>query len=133
MAVCQNCGQPRPARNRRYCSKCSTRASALWKARHRRLWAAAWRQSHQGIPPWLDGWPDLESRRAYFREYMRKWRRRKQALGDAVKSSTSDSPRNLIRRPAIATTSRAPDEATPITPTRGSSPCHSTNRNSGGN
>jgi hypothetical protein len=25
-------------------------------------------------PPWMDGWPSVEARRAYFRNYMRRWR-----------------------------------------------------------
>ena len=65
-------------RNRRYCERCSARASAIWKARHRRQWASEWRANgRSGEPPWLDGWPSLEARRAYYRAYMAEWRRRR--------------------------------------------------------
>ena len=77
MPLCHEChSQPIGPGNRRYCGGCSRSASARWKARNRRQWAERWRaDGRQGQPPWLDGWPSLEARRAYYREYMAAWRR----------------------------------------------------------
>ena len=79
--LCHACQtQPIPPGNRRYCRACSPRASARWKAEHRREWARQWRaDGRRGAAPWLDGWPSLEARRAYYRAYMREWRRRREA------------------------------------------------------
>jgi len=76
---CRNCKTRtiRP-RHRVYCANCSPRASAIWKVRHRRQWIEEWKvQGRQGPPPYLDGWPSIEARRAYYREYMRKWRKKR--------------------------------------------------------
>jgi hypothetical protein len=70
-----------PPGHRRYCAACSPKATARWKAAHRRLWAEQWRaEGRSSPPPWLDGWPSLEARRAYYRAYMRAWRQRRRAL-----------------------------------------------------
>lgn len=75
-AACQL--RPIPRRHRRYCEHCSARASAIWKARHRRQWVAEWRANgRRGEPPWLDGWPSRAARRAYHRAYMAERRRRR--------------------------------------------------------
>lgn len=79
MSRCTNCHtRPIPPRNRRYCSECSPQASRIWKARERRRWAAAWRaKGCAGPPPYLDGWSSREAYRAYYRQYMRRWRRQR--------------------------------------------------------
>jgi hypothetical protein len=79
MPLCEHClSRVIPIGHRRYCDLCSRRASALWKVKHRREWARRWRESERcGSPPWLDGWPDLETRRAYYRAYLRRWRQKR--------------------------------------------------------
>ena len=52
---------------RKYCSDCSTSASTLWKRRFRKGCR------DRGEAYWRDWAPD-EERRAYHREYMRRWR-----------------------------------------------------------
>lgn len=79
--LCHHC-QTRliPAGHRRYCDDCSRTASARWKREHRRAWNASWRaEGRQGPPPWLDGWPSADARRAYHRAYMSRWRARRQS------------------------------------------------------
>lgn len=88
--LCTACQiHPIPRRNRRYCEACSPLASKLWKARHRREWAEQWRaEGRAGEAPWLDGWPSLEARRAYYRAYMAEWRRRQRgAYGAAARTA----------------------------------------------
>lgn len=81
MPLCHECqSQPIARGNRRYCAECSRLASARWKARNRRQSAERWRaEGRQGQPPWLDGWPSLDARRAYYRAYMAAWRRSRAA------------------------------------------------------
>lgn len=81
MLTCKNCGAPLPARHRVYCATCSRRASAIWKAKHRRIWSAEWRTKREGPPPWLDGWANADARRRYYRLYMRRWRLKKRQGG----------------------------------------------------
>ncbi len=73
--VCSACHiQAVPRLRRKYCTVCGLRASVLWKRAKRH----AWKQSGQKY--WLDNWKhksDAE-RRAYFREYMRAYRRKMQ-------------------------------------------------------
>jgi hypothetical protein len=85
-AACQL--RPIPRGNRRYCESCSPHASVTWKARHRRQWAADWRaKGRRGEPPWLDGWPSLEARRAYYRTYMAEWRRQRRDRRESATAS----------------------------------------------
>jgi len=72
--LCSYCRQnPVVGRNRKYCPDHARQASAIWKREHRRVWKAA------GDKYWLDEWKNKtpEERRAYFRDYMREWRRRR--------------------------------------------------------
>ena len=59
-------------RKRKYCPEHSRQASLIWKRVHRRLWKAA------GDPYWLADWKHktVEERRAYFRTYMRAYRKK---------------------------------------------------------
>jgi len=78
--ICQSCQvDDIPPGHRFYCVRCSPRASALWKSKTRRESVRQWRAGETTEKPWLDGWPDVESRRAYFREYMRSWRLKNRA------------------------------------------------------
>ncbi len=79
--LCKNCHlRPIPPGHRIYCEQCSSRASAIWKARQRRQWAQDWRaHGRVGQPPWLDDWQSIEVRRTYYRDYMRRWRRRRKS------------------------------------------------------
>ena len=92
MKLCSNCLKAEiPPGNRRYCTACSPQASRIWKARERRRWSAEWRdKGRQGPPPYLDGWPSAEARRAYYRAYMRAWRR-KRKNGQLSESRTQNS------------------------------------------
>ncbi len=72
---CHHCHTaPVTGRKRKYCDKHSREASAIWKRAHRRLWKA------QGDKYWLSEWKSDEERRAYFRTYMREYRRRRRTL-----------------------------------------------------
>lgn len=86
MSLCTHCqNAPIPRGKRRYCATCSPIASRIWKARQRQQWASDWRSRGQvGSPPYLDAWPSRDEFRAYFRNYMRAWRRRR---------NTASSPR----------------------------------------
>jgi hypothetical protein len=69
---CHYCHQaPVSGRKRKYCDEHSREASAIWKREHRRLWKA------QGDKYWVSEWKSPEDRRAYFRTYMRGYRRRR--------------------------------------------------------
>jgi hypothetical protein len=63
---------PITGRKRKYCDEHSDLASTIWKRKHRRVWKAA------GDKYWLSDWKHQtpEERRAYFREYMRRYRAR---------------------------------------------------------
>ncbi|HQN09293.1 MAG TPA: hypothetical protein PLL76_19420 [Thermoanaerobaculia bacterium] len=80
------CSRPIAPGKRRYCSDCSRRASALWKRRQRAAWKAEWEAAGRtGTDPRLDGWESAEARRAWRREYMRRWRRKRAAApGEAL-------------------------------------------------
>lgn len=65
---------------RKYCRDCSKRARAIWMKRLRRLLSAQWREGLIETPPWLDYWPSLEARRAYYRQYMKAWRLKRKAI-----------------------------------------------------
>src|SRR5436309_13625120 len=70
--LCQHCHiRLISGRKRKYCAEHSLLASILWKRRHRRLWKAA------GDKYWLSDWKNKTEgeRRAYFRTYMREYRR----------------------------------------------------------
>lgn len=71
-AACIVCQHPLSVGLRKYCLYHSKLASAIWKRAHRRLWKAA------GDSYWLSDWKNrtTEERRAYFRSYMRDYRRR---------------------------------------------------------
>ncbi len=71
--LCVACHNPLKPGFQKYCEAHSKLASALWKQEHRRGWKAA------GDPYWLSDWKNKtpEERRAYFRVYMRAYRRRK--------------------------------------------------------
>jgi hypothetical protein len=70
--LCNYCRQnPIVGRNRKYCPEHARQASAIWKREHRRAWKA------EGDKYWLADWKTPEERRAYFRTYMREWRRRR--------------------------------------------------------
>jgi len=70
--LCVLCHQTLEFRFRKYCKAHSSLASAIWKRVHRRLWKKA------GDPYWLSDWKNrtIEERRTYFRNYMRRYRRR---------------------------------------------------------
>jgi hypothetical protein len=74
--TCRHCSEPLKTGQRKYCAHCAPLASRLWKRDHRRLWKAA------GDPYWLTDWKHKtpDERRAYFRTYMRRYRRRQQAV-----------------------------------------------------
>lgn len=80
MPTCHNCKSRQiPPKNRKYCTVCSPRASAIWKAAHRAAWQAQWRaQGFSGQPPYLDGWVSAQAYREYHRRYMRRWRKSRQ-------------------------------------------------------
>ena len=63
---------PVTGRKRKYCDQHSSLASTIWKRKHRSVWKAL------GDPYWIADWKNKtpEERRAYFREYMRKYRKR---------------------------------------------------------
>ena len=71
--VCAVCGTPLRAPRRKYCTAHGNLASLLWKREQRRKWKQA------GDAYWESDWKNKtsEERRAYFREYMRAYRRRK--------------------------------------------------------
>jgi hypothetical protein len=77
VSPCTGCGRGvvHPPK-RKYCDNCSRQASAAWKRKHRHLFSIRWRHDPAGPPPWMDGWRTPEERRAYYRDYMRKWRKR---------------------------------------------------------
>lgn len=81
MPLCTHChSRSIPPRNRVYCDVCSPNASRIWKARERRRFRAAWRSNgRSGTPPYLDGWESREAYRAYYRNYMQEWRKRRRA------------------------------------------------------
>jgi hypothetical protein len=81
VSLCKHCHErPIPPRHRVYCEICSPRASQIWKVRERRRFRVAWRSSSRtGPPPYLDGWESREDYRAYYRNYMREWRKRRKA------------------------------------------------------
>jgi len=74
---CCLCEQPLPPRHRKYCGRCSAKASLLWKRQER--------QGNRGAAYWLDHWlkltGDLSAARraynAYMRSYMRAYRLRR--------------------------------------------------------
>jgi hypothetical protein len=62
--LCQHCHTlPVTGRKRKFCDEHSRQASAIWKRKHPE-WRTPWVTTH-------------EKRRAYFRTYMRGYRRRK--------------------------------------------------------
>jgi len=72
--LCAHCRfKPVTPPKRKYCDDCSPLASTIWKRTHRRLWNA------QGDSHWRANWKHKtdEERKAYFREYMRKYRQKK--------------------------------------------------------
>jgi hypothetical protein len=77
--TCRHCGQALAGRQRHYCTECGPLASRLWKRAHRRLWKAA------GDRYWLTDWKHKtpDERRAYFRTYMRAYRRRQRPVPPA--------------------------------------------------
>jgi hypothetical protein len=64
---------PITGRKRKYCDLHSKLASTLWKRKHRRAWKDA------GDKYWEADWKQktADERRAYFRTYMREYRKRK--------------------------------------------------------
>lgn len=76
---CAACHEaPVPSTHRLYCPKCSPRASALWKRRHREEWRREWLAAGRtGPDPALDSWESPDARRAWHAAYMRNWRARK--------------------------------------------------------
>jgi len=78
---CHHChARPIPPRNRLYCERCSTEASRNWKRRFRdecRSKGVSYRYE----------WKDDERRRAYHREYMRRWRARGRASPEGESGS----------------------------------------------
>lgn len=71
--ACANCGcSPLPSRHRKYCKYCGSLASVIWKRRLRSSCRA------RSEPYWRDWAPD-DVRRAYQREYMRRWRAKRSA------------------------------------------------------
>jgi hypothetical protein len=93
VSLCRNCNtSPVPPGNRIYCSQCSPLAAKIWKASQPRLSAAEFRRSGgTGEPPYLDYWESRAAYQAYYREYMRAWRRRKKNHGNG--SSNVEVPR----------------------------------------
>jgi hypothetical protein len=72
--LCAYCHtRPLMGRGRKYCPEDGPKASVIWKREHRRAWKAS------GDKYWLADWKHKtsEERRAYFRDYMRKYRRRR--------------------------------------------------------
>jgi hypothetical protein len=72
--LCSYCNtNPIVGRGRKYCPDHTRQASTIWKRKHRRLWKAL------GDKYWLADWKHKtpEERRAYFRNYMRAYRRRR--------------------------------------------------------
>jgi hypothetical protein len=72
--LCHSCHvKPILGRKRKYCEEHSRLASVLWKRERRRLW------KEKGQKYWQDAWENKtpEERKAYFRQYMRQYRRRK--------------------------------------------------------
>lgn len=102
MKLCQNCkSSPVATGRRKYCDPCGRRASALWKARHRREFREEWIASgKQGPPPWLDHWASAEAFKQYHRDYMRAWRAARRGFG-------VPSPRAIA---ASAAGARLPEE-----------------------
>lgn len=75
--LCERCKcRQVPHHRRKYCDKCGTLASTLWKREKRKEWKNA------GQRYWLDAWKHVsaEEKRRYFREYMRRYRRRRQCV-----------------------------------------------------
>ncbi|MDA2937073.1 hypothetical protein MYX75_02265 [Acidobacteria bacterium AH-259-A15] len=71
--VCIHCHvRPIGEGKRKYCEEHSRQASAIWKREHRRLWRS------MGDKYWLSDWKNKtsEERKAYFRAYMREYRKR---------------------------------------------------------
>jgi hypothetical protein len=66
---------PITGRKQKYCDQHSHLASMIWKRRNRRVYKAT------GDRYWLDDW---KGKRAYFREYMRKYRKRTTTRGRDV-------------------------------------------------
>jgi hypothetical protein len=66
---------PITGRNRKYCDEHSRLASTIWKRQSRRIWKDA------GDQYWLSDWKhkSSEERKAYFRTYMRQYRKRSTA------------------------------------------------------
>jgi hypothetical protein len=67
----------RPVRfpRRKYCDEHAKISSLLWKRRHRQQWKAS------GDPYWTESWKNKtdDERRAYFRDYMRRYRLRRRS------------------------------------------------------
>ncbi len=71
--VCSACQEnPVAPGRRKYCTECGAHASVLWKRRQRRAW------KRLGQKYWRDNWKHTsdEERCAYFRQYMRAYRRK---------------------------------------------------------
>ena len=83
MTACRHCKNNLVAAGRRkYCDPCGHRASALWKARHRREFREQWIAAGKpDPPPWLDHWPSVEAFKQYHRDYMRDWRAARRRFG----------------------------------------------------
>lgn len=85
-----DCGHPLPPHQRRYCSTCAPRASALWNR--------AARRANRGTKYWLDHWLKVagneQGARAayngYMRRYMQEYRRKRRqgVCGDAAPTKT---------------------------------------------
>ena len=69
---CVCCDLPVQGRKRKYCDQHSRTASTRWKRAYRLVC------KRKGDQYWLSDWKNktTEERRAYFRDYMRKYRRR---------------------------------------------------------
>lgn len=95
MPHCHHCRKaPIPAGHHRYCRTCSPLASKLWKTAHRRCWSQLWRQEGcRGPAPYLDGWESREAYQAYYRAYMRAWRRRRRTLAAKAERATAPGDR----------------------------------------
>lgn len=82
--LCHYCQlNPITGKRRKYCEQHSAQASLIWKRVHRRLWRNA------GASTWLVDWKhkSADERKAYFRQYMREYRRRKK-LGKNTEHAT---------------------------------------------
>jgi hypothetical protein len=75
-STCQTATVKTP--RRKYCSAlCAKEAIRRLKRALRQQTLNEFRAGRTTVPPWREGWTSDEARKAYFREYMRRWRRRR--------------------------------------------------------